>query len=229
MRTEMLRHLGRFTTPETTAGTATTKRLFMGFTAGSDTISRPLEFSWHDYAVFLLSMAAEIEHSLMVQYLYAAWSLGGPAVPVAHQADVLTQQRIILGIAKEEMGHLITVQNVLRLVGGQCISTAKTSTRTHSRWTRPPRSRWRNMSSPKAPSTGRPRSCQWKKDRIEQLARTDAGMQVRRVGELYQTLITILDNPDRLPDRLFLAHLEENLASASIRLSADEFRTLASL
>jgi hypothetical protein len=27
-------------------------------------------------------------------------------------------QEVILGIAKEEMAHLITVQNVLRLIGG---------------------------------------------------------------------------------------------------------------
>ena len=41
----------------------------------------PPEFTWHDYTVFLLHVAAEIEHALMVQYLYAAWSLGGPQVP----------------------------------------------------------------------------------------------------------------------------------------------------
>src|SRR5262249_50435770 len=78
----------------------------------------PAEFSWHDYAIFLLSVAAEIEHSLMVQYLYAAYSLGGPQVPVEHRKAVLAWQRIILGIAKEEMGHLVTVQNVIKLLGG---------------------------------------------------------------------------------------------------------------
>lgn len=31
----------------------------------------PPEFSWHDYTVMLLHAAAKIEHSLMVQYLYA--------------------------------------------------------------------------------------------------------------------------------------------------------------
>jgi hypothetical protein len=80
----------------------------------------PPEFTWHDYAVFLLHIGAEIEHALMVQYLYAAWSLGGPQVP-ANETDrrlVQSWQTTILGIAKEEMGHLITVQNLLRLIGG---------------------------------------------------------------------------------------------------------------
>jgi hypothetical protein len=79
----------------------------------------PREFSWHDYAVYLLHIAAEIEHALMVQYLYAAYSLGGPEVPVDQQKEVLTWQQSILGIAKEEMGHFLTVQNVLRLIGGE--------------------------------------------------------------------------------------------------------------
>jgi rubrerythrin len=68
--------------------------------------------------VFLLSMAAEIEHSLMVQYLYAAYSLGGAQVPPQHRDSVLEWQQVVLGIAKEEMGHLVTVQNVLKLLGG---------------------------------------------------------------------------------------------------------------
>ncbi|MEA2231907.1 MAG: hypothetical protein QOD83_1723 [Solirubrobacteraceae bacterium] len=38
----------------------------------------PPEFNWRDYTAMLLHVAAEIEHSLMVQYLFAAYSLGGP-------------------------------------------------------------------------------------------------------------------------------------------------------
>ena len=78
----------------------------------------PPEFTWHDYTVFLLHIGAEIEHALMVQYLYAAWSLGGPQVPERDRKRVQGWQTVILGIAKEEMGHLITVQNLLRLIGG---------------------------------------------------------------------------------------------------------------
>ena len=63
-------------------------------------------------AIGLLQLAAEIEHSLMVQYLYAAASLpaGTPA-----GADGRTK---IMGVAAQEMGHLVSVQNLLLLVGG---------------------------------------------------------------------------------------------------------------
>ncbi|HEX8958013.1 MAG TPA: ferritin-like domain-containing protein, partial [Burkholderiaceae bacterium] len=76
-----------------------------------------LEFSPRDYITYLLSIDAEIEHCLMVQYLYAAYSLGGPQVPAEFRDAVRDWQEVILGIAKEEMGHLISVQNVLRVIG----------------------------------------------------------------------------------------------------------------
>jgi hypothetical protein len=78
----------------------------------------PPDFTAHDYAVYLLHIAAEIEHVLMIQYLYAAYSLDGPQVPCEERETVRCWQETILGIAKEEMAHLITVQNVLRLIGG---------------------------------------------------------------------------------------------------------------
>lgn len=64
-----------------------------------------------DEAVFLLQAAAEVEHLLLVQYLYAAYSLD------SSQADPAAWQQVILGIAHEEMGHLATVQNLLQLLG----------------------------------------------------------------------------------------------------------------
>jgi len=76
------------------------------------------EFNGHQYAVFLLHVDAGIEHALMVQYLYGAYSLGGPHVAPEHREMVARWQESILGVAKEEMGHLITVQNVLRLLSG---------------------------------------------------------------------------------------------------------------
>jgi hypothetical protein len=70
-----------------------------------------------DEAVFLLTAAAEIEHALMTQYLFAAYSLR--LVSGEPNFDQLTEvQRLVLQIAREEMGHLITVQNLLHLLGG---------------------------------------------------------------------------------------------------------------
>ncbi|HEX8231219.1 MAG TPA: ferritin-like protein [Chloroflexia bacterium] len=72
-----------------------------------------------DEAVFLLHTGAEIEHALLVQYLYAAYSLKSPKeVPQEHASKVRSWKKTLLGIAREEMGHLITVQNLLRLIGG---------------------------------------------------------------------------------------------------------------
>jgi rubrerythrin len=68
-----------------------------------------------DEAVFLLTAAAEVEHALMVQYLYAAYSV---RVRGPNAAELQKVQDLLLQVAREEMGHLITVQNLLHLVGG---------------------------------------------------------------------------------------------------------------
>lgn len=80
----------------------------------------PPEFNGKDYVTFLLHIDAEIEHGLMLQYLYAAYSLGGPQVPeqpTKYREQISSWQEVILGIAKEEMGHFVSVQNVLKLLG----------------------------------------------------------------------------------------------------------------
>jgi Ferritin-like len=75
--------------------------------------------TWHGYLIQLLHIASSIEHALMVQYLFAAYSLDGKRKDPKERAKVALWQDFILGIAKEEMGHLLTVQNVLCLLGGQ--------------------------------------------------------------------------------------------------------------
>jgi hypothetical protein len=66
----------------------------------------------------LLHIGAELEHGLMVQYLYAAYSIGGDNIPAKDQLMVREWQELILTVAREEMGHLLTVQNLLCFVGG---------------------------------------------------------------------------------------------------------------
>ncbi|WP_264551139.1 ferritin-like domain-containing protein [Flavobacterium sp. N2038] len=77
----------------------------------------PSQFNGKDYITMLLQIDAEIEQGLMLQYLYSAYSMGGANVPEKYQEKVHTWQNIILGIAKEEMGHFISVQNVLKVIG----------------------------------------------------------------------------------------------------------------
>jgi Ferritin-like len=80
--------------------------------------AKPAELGWRDYLIMLLHIGAEIEHALMIEYLYAAYSLGGPQVPAKRRADVRSWRDSILTVAREEMGHLLTVQNLLTLLGG---------------------------------------------------------------------------------------------------------------
>lgn len=119
---QIRRHLGAPGKPLPRTGTnqvvsPTSLFLYADSTSSNATPLLNLEFSPRDYVTYLLSIDAEIEHCLMVQYLYAGYSLGGPQVPSEYRDVVRGWQETILGIAKEEMGHLISVQNALRLIG----------------------------------------------------------------------------------------------------------------
>ncbi|HYM60543.1 MAG TPA: ferritin-like domain-containing protein [Thermoanaerobaculia bacterium] len=127
MRSRLSRHLQSILREDSTSPglDISAKMLKRGFAAPlgvarAETQPAPIspELNGHQYAVFLLHVAAGIEHALMAQYLYAAYSIGGAQVPPDLREMVERWQEVILGIAKEEMGHLITVQNVLRLLSG---------------------------------------------------------------------------------------------------------------
>jgi len=65
----------------------------------------------------LLSIAAEVEHALLVQYLYAAYSLSdGTGLDPDQKTAVDLWRGTIVEIAKEEMGHLMSVQNLRRVL-----------------------------------------------------------------------------------------------------------------
>ena len=207
MRGRIARHLGAIAALSTATRGAPLAAAAMATKATPDDL--PAEFSWHDYAVFLLSVAAEIEHSLMVQYLYAAYSLGGPQVPVEHRKAALEWQRIILGIAKEEMGHLVTVQNVIKLIGG-----ALHLDREDYPWisgfypyafTLEPLSQ-KSLAKyvvAESPETWPEDVSSAERQTIEDLAREDAEQDVARVGALYQRIREILSDRDKIPDAMF--------------------------
>ena len=88
-----------------------------GLVAAENGVAKIASMTWKDHLSMLLHIAAEIEHSLMVQYLYAAYSLGGEQVPRGRREMVRCWQEDILAVAREEMGHLLTVQNILMLIG----------------------------------------------------------------------------------------------------------------
>ncbi len=70
----------------------------------------------------LLAEAAEVEHTLMCSYLYAAFSLKRADEPnvSATQGEALERWRqAIIDVAVEEMGHLVIVANLTVAVGGR--------------------------------------------------------------------------------------------------------------
>ena len=75
-----------------------------------------------EQVLYLLAEAAEIEHTLLCSYLYAAFSLK-PATAsglLAREAEAVERWRqTIMGVAIEEMGHLLLVSNLLVAVGGR--------------------------------------------------------------------------------------------------------------
>jgi hypothetical protein len=207
MRARVARNLEWLFSPKTPA--ASSMAAFARTAATKEKHELPAGFSGHDYAVYLLHIGAEIEHLLMVQYLYAAYSLGGAKVPSAQQANVRRWQEVILGIAKEEMAHLITVQNVLRLLGGPL-----NLDRNDYPWDAPfypfefalePLSR---ASLARYIVTESPE--QWPKDvsaaekkEIYDLALAGQSMPVKRVGVLYSLMIDVIGNEKLLSEALF--------------------------
>jgi hypothetical protein len=70
--------------------------------------------------VFTLGKAAELEHLIMCQYLYAAFSLKereDEGLEAEHLPTVQRWRRELLGIAAQEMLHLALVQNLLAAIG----------------------------------------------------------------------------------------------------------------
>lgn len=61
----------------------------------------------------LLKVSAEVEHSLLLQYLFAAYSVDPDA-----SNESLDAQRKILDVAIQEMAHFVTVQNLILAVDG---------------------------------------------------------------------------------------------------------------
>ncbi len=179
----------------------------------------PAEFTWREYAVFLLTIAAQIEHSLMVQYLYAAFSLGGPQVPSREQDKVLAWRQIILGIAKEEMGHLATVQNALRFLGAPLALD-----REDYPWdsdlapypfvleplTRASLARYVLAESPEEWPDGVSKA---EREEIEKLATNGGTLRVNRVGKLFERLAEILSDETRIPDSALRPQTYEQQAS----------------
>ena len=112
---------GRAAPPDARSATFRPAGGAAGASPDAELLAQHPELSDGEFVILLLHTAAGIEHSLLVQYLYAAYSLNmNPALPAAGgpPADTVGWRASIARLAKERMGHLLCIQNVLRAMGG---------------------------------------------------------------------------------------------------------------
>ena len=91
-------------------------------TAGLPTPPRPLEIQTRSELIRALEEACELEHALLVQYLFAAFAIRTrPEEKISPlQAEYGRRwKRSILRVAREEMMHLALAANLLAAVGGE--------------------------------------------------------------------------------------------------------------
>jgi hypothetical protein len=172
------------------------------------------DMTWRDHLAMLLHIGAEIEHSLMVQYLYAAYSLGGEQVPPQHRPMVARWQASILSVAKEEMGHLLTVQNILTFIGAPINLDRQELPWDAPFYPFPFRLERLTLDSlahyvyaeMPAEGHGPARSKHPRKaalGRAIKRAMRGAKVPPHRVGELYDELIALIRDSERIPDLVF--------------------------
>src|SRR5690242_14606764 len=87
---------------------------------GKAAAEAPFVIEHREALIYMLCEAAELEHGIMCQYLYAAFSLKQSAAEGLSQAEadaVGRWRKHIFGIAAQEMLHLSLVQNLLSAIG----------------------------------------------------------------------------------------------------------------
>src|SRR5580704_4773686 len=80
----------------------------------------PFVIEHREALIYILCQAAELEHGIMAQYLFAAFSLKqstGEGLADAELAATARWRRQIMHIAAQEMLHLALVQNLLSAIG----------------------------------------------------------------------------------------------------------------
>jgi hypothetical protein len=89
--------------------------------SGRSTSERELVIEHREELIFMICEAAEMEHALMCEYLFAAFSLKESPTEglTAQQMEAVDRWRAtILGVAGQEMLHLALTANMLTALGG---------------------------------------------------------------------------------------------------------------
>ena len=165
--------------------------------------------SWRDFLVGLLRVGSSLEHALMVQYLYAAYSLGGPQVPEDRRTDVRNWQEALLTIAREEMGHLLTVQNVITFLGAEVDFSRGNFVWDIEYFKLEPMSKKSLACYVFAEMDEDDKDDFAEKHEIEDLVRVHLGLSddsekaLLPIGEIYAAIIGLLADSDKIPDSVF--------------------------
>src|SRR3954447_13661256 len=80
----------------------------------------PFVIEHREELIYMLCQAAELEHGIMIQYLFAAYSLKqseDEGLTAAQLATVSGWRSTLVHVATEEMLHLALVQNLLSAIG----------------------------------------------------------------------------------------------------------------
>lgn len=148
-----------------------------------------------DDLIGLLHIASQIEHDLMVQYLFAAYSLGGEEAK-RHPDFVRECRDTLLAVAREEMGHLLTLQNILLLLGGPVsLQREPWSVRQGpvdfklERFSFASLTKYLNGEAP----------VQYLKERLAR-DRNDAAKPSGLIGGIYKIIVEMVEDADKLPD-----------------------------
>src|SRR5499426_2524200 len=87
---------------------------------GKATPEAPFVIEHREALIYMLYEAAELEHGIMCQYLFAAFSLKqreDEGLTADALQAVLRWRRVVAHVATEEMLHLALVQNLLSAIG----------------------------------------------------------------------------------------------------------------
>jgi hypothetical protein len=195
--------------------------------------------SWRDHLVMMLTSGAEIEHALMVQYLFAAYSINGDQKSEEHRAMVEGWRASILTVAKEEMGHLLTVQNVLVLLGAPInlgremmpwdhhfypfkFSLEVLSKQSLQRFIYAEMPTLENVGTDPPgksvpPAIDKQTTIDEQKAIIQEVTDAFPDANMHQIGELYAEIIDLIADPSRIPDSAF------NEASYDMQASWDDW------
>jgi len=199
----------------------------------TDTVlTKPVDQTWLDHLLMLLHIGAELEHGLMVQYLYAAYSLGGQQVPPGERARVQRWRDQLLTIAREEMGHLLCIQNLLCLLGGPVnlerddypwdtpyypfrFSLQPLSLDSLACYIFAEMEHEMDDAGFQMGNTKRARQFRKDKEKIIKAAKKAAGYSgsPQHVDKIYNPVVEILQDPDKIPDSAFRSSSYANQAS----------------